>query len=264
MADTTSFHPTPYSFEQLLAIIKRLRNECPWDKKQTHQTLSPFLLEETYETLETIASEKWELLKDELGDLLLQILLHSQIASESESFDFNMVVDNIAKKMVLRHPHVFGNDSYKSEKEFKDNWEHAKLESQQRKSLLSGIPSTLPALLKAQRLQEKAATVGFEWDDVGQVLDKCTEEWAEFEEAYFEKNQQKIFEEIGDVLFAIVNLCRFLSINSEDALQEANRKFTRRFQYIEKQYNGDPRAMKQASLEELDNHWNTSKKIEKL
>jgi MazG family protein len=264
MPDPHETATAPYTIEQLLEIISRLRNECPWDRKQTHQTLSSFLLEETYEALETISASRWDQLSDELGDLLLQILLHSQIASESGYFDFAAVVDKIARKMIDRHPHVFGNIPYRSEKEFKDNWEHAKLANQRRDSLLSGIPQALPALLKARRLQEKAATVGFEWEEIGQVLAKCEEEWAEFHEAFNEQNPQKLYEELGDLMFAIVNLCRYLSISAEDALQEANRKFTRRFQYIEKQYNGDPRSMKEASLQELDSHWNDSKKNENI
>lgn len=252
-----------YSLAELLQIIRRLRRDCPWDRRQTHHSLKPFLLEETYETLEAIDSEQWNHLAGELGDLLLQILLHAEIASESERFDFSVVVDKISKKLIERHPHVFGETKFESEKEFKENWEHSKKESENRKSLLSGVPDTLPALFRAQRLQEKAATVGFEWESLAPVLNKFEEEWQEFKEALHSKNHEEQKAEFGDLHFSLVNLSRYLSINSEEALQATNRKFIKRFQYIERQYKNDPKAMKAASLEELDKFWIEAKNSKK-
>lgn len=252
---------TKYTINELLEIMKRLRDECPWDAKQSHHTLKQYLLEEAYEVLETIDSESWEDLSSELGDLLLQIIFHSEIASRSGEFDFSTVVDGIAEKLVHRHPHVFADTSVNSAEEVQENWEHTKLIKENRKSILSGIPKSAPALLQAQRLQQKAATVGFDWTELNPVIDKIDEEWQEFKQAVKDDNLSDIKEEFGDLLFSMVNLARFCKVLAEDALRLTNNKFIRRFQYIEQQYNNDPKIMKSQSLEELDQHWNDAKKL---
>ena len=247
------------SIDKLLEIMKQLRSECPWDAKQTHKSLKPYLLEEAYEVLETIDKQEWDKLASELGDLLLQVVFHSQLGSEKGYFDFNDVVRSISDKLIERHPHVFGDKTVHSAEEVQNNWEHTKHAAEKRPSILSGIPKFMPALLQAQRLQEKAATVGFEWDNIEQVIDKIEEELQEFKEAYRDNNKQELFDEFGDLLFSLVNLSRYLHINSEDSLRKTNNKFIQRFNYIEDQYNNNPAAMKQASLEELDNYWDEAK-----
>ncbi len=246
--------------ERLLHIMKRLRKDCPWDAVQTHDSLKPYLLEEAYEVLETIDDKNYDLLAKELGDLLLQIVFHSELASEAGQFTFNDVIDKISHKLVERHPHVFEKQKAHSAADVQSNWEQSKLKSENRKSLLEGLPKSMPALLSAQRLQEKAASVGFEWEEIESVFEKVREELEEFQEAYHQNDAAKIREEFGDVLFALVNLGRFLNVNAEDACRQTNAKFIRRFQYIEKKYNGNPGAMKKASLEELDAVWNEAKK----
>jgi MazG family protein len=250
---------TVNSVDKLLDIMKRLRSECPWDARQTHESLKPYLLEEAYEVLETIDKQEWDKLASELGDLLLQVVFHSQLGSEKGYFDFNDVVRLISEKLIERHPHVFGDKTVHSAEEVQNNWEHTKHAAENRSSILSGIPKFMPALLQAQRLQEKAATVGFEWDNIEQVIDKIEEELEEFKEAYHNNNKNELFDEYGDLLFSLVNLSRYLNINSEDSLRKTNNKFIRRFNYIEYQYNNNPAAMKLASLEELDNYWNEAK-----
>jgi MazG family protein len=239
--------------------MTRLRKECPWDAKQTHETLQKYLLEESYEVLEAIDHGDHQKLASELGDLLLQIVFHSEIASEKDQFNFNDVIDRISKKLVDRHPHVFGDKKVNSPQEVQKNWEESKVLKENRTSLLSGIPSSTPALLQAQRLQSKAATVGFEWQDVSSVFDKFREEISELQVEIESGNRELMEKEFGDILFTIVNMCRYYNISAEDALRKTNTKFTKRFQYIEKQYNQDPKAMKKASLEELDAFWDEAK-----
>ncbi|RLD13681.1 nucleoside triphosphate pyrophosphohydrolase [candidate division KSB1 bacterium] len=251
-----------YSIDDLLKIMHRLRKECPWDAKQTHQSLKQFLLEETYEVLETIDQENYDKLAEELGDLLLQVVFHSELGTEEGRFDFNDVVNHIAHKLIHRHPHVFGDKQLNDAQAVQDNWEQSKVKDEGRKSLLSGIPKAAPALMQAQRLQEKAATVGFEWESIGPVYDKVKEEWEELKEAIQKKNQSEIEDEFGDLLFALVNLGRFLNVKPEDALRKTNQKFIRRFEHIEKQYNNDVDAMKNATLREMDEHWERAKKAE--
>jgi len=252
-----------YTVEDLLRIMHRLRRECPWDAKQTHESLRQFLLEETYEVLETIDQKQWHKLAEELGDLLLQIVFHSEIAAEKGRFTFDDVVQSISQKLIARHPHVFGAKDLNNASQVQENWEHTKVQNEGRPSLLSGVPMAAPALLQAQRLQEKAATVGFDWPEIEPVIDKVMEELQELKEAIKNQNQQEKEDELGDVLFALVNLGRFLNVTAEDALRKTNQKFLRRFQHIEEQYGGDPKAMKQATLEELDQHWEQAKKNEK-
>lgn len=245
--------------QELVAIMKRLRRECPWDAKQTHQSLKPYLIEEVYEVLESIDHQTWDELASELGDLLLQIVFHSQIASENGHFDFNTVVEKISKKLVERHPHVFDSDTAKTAEEVQSNWEHIKVKSENRKSLLGGIPASAPALLRAQRLQNKASTVGFDWNSVHPVMDKLEEEWTELKQAVDKGSLDDVKDEFGDLLFTLVNLSRYLDLDSEDALRLTNDKFIKRFQYIEKHYDNNLEAIKKASLEEMDTLWEESK-----
>jgi len=247
------------SIENLLIVMKQLRSDCPWDAKQTHESLKPYLLEEAYEVLEAIDQQEWDKLATELGDLLLQVVFHSQLATEKGYFNFDDVAKLITEKLIQRHPHVFGDKSLHSAEDVQNNWEHLKHAHEKRPSILSGIPKYMPALLQAQRLQEKAATVGFEWDTIEQVLDKIDEELEEFKEAFHQKNKKNLFDEFGDLLFSLVNLSRYLKINSEDSLRKTSNKFIQRFNYIEDQYDNNPQAMSNASLEELDNFWNEAK-----
>ncbi len=247
----------------LLEIMDRLRKECPWDAKQTHYSLRPYLLEETYEVLETIDKEEWDRLAEELGDLLLQIVFHAVIANENGLFDYTDIVEHISKKLVERHPHVFGDKQVHDAKTVQENWEHTKVQKEERESILSGVPKAMPALLQAQRLQEKAATVGFDWGSLPPVMEKVDEEWQEFKTAIRNKDLPNAREEFGDFLFSVVNIARFINMNAEDALRDTNRKFIYRFSHIEKQYNHSPEAMKAASLKELDHYWNEAKEQKK-
>lgn len=251
-----------YTMNDLLEIMVHLRRDCPWDAKQTHQTLKQYLLEETYEVLETIDLQEWEKFPQELGDLLLQIVFHSQIGAEEKRFGFDDVVNHICKKLIERHPHVFGDVTVHSADEVQNNWEHNKVKTENRRSVLSGVPQQAPALLQAQRLQEKAATVGFDWKTLQPVLDKFEEEWREFRETFADADSERMEHELGDVLFSLVNIGRFLGLVAEDALRKTNEKFIRRFQYIEAQYNRDTARMKQATLKELDHFWDEAKKTE--
>ena len=247
-------------FTELLNIMKRLRRECPWDKKQTAESLRQYLLEETYEVLESIDNRDWNELGKELGDLLLQIVFQSAIAEERGLFSIENVIENINKKLIERHPHVFAQKKVNSAEDVADNWEHIKMNSENRKSIIAGIPKKAPALLFAQRMQEKASKIGFDWEKVNSVIDKLDEEIKELKEALNEANKEKIQEEIGDTLFTIVNMARFLNLNAEDCLRITNAKFKKRFQYIENHYNGDINSMKKATLKELDDLWNKAKK----
>ncbi len=250
------------NMDQLLEIMKRLRKECPWDAKQTHESLKRFLIEEAYEVLDSIDTESWDELSGELGDLLLQIVFHSEIASENGLFKFDDVVNKISNKLVNRHPHVFSDKSLNTAKEVQQNWEQTKVENEDRTSLLEGIPSSAPALIKAQRLQDKAASVGFDWPEISPVFEKVEEEFQELMQAYRSKDNDKIKNEFGDLIFAMVNLGRFMKIDAENALNLSNKKFVRRFNFIEKKYNNNVSEMKKASLEEMDTFWNEAKKYE--
>lgn len=245
--------------ERLLAIMKEIRQKCPWDAKQDHNSLKRYLLEETYETIEAIDQKNMEDLKNELGDILLQVVFHSEIASENNTFAFKDVVNAISDKMVERHPHVFQENGSVTAKEVLKNWEKNKHKKGNRDSILSGVPIHLPALLKAQRLQDKASAVGFDWEKPDEVLQKLDEEISEFKQAVKENNTSNIEKEFGDILFTLVNISRFSNVVSEDALHKTNTKFIKRFNFIEKQFNNDPEKMSAASMKELDTLWENSK-----
>lgn len=253
-------------FQKLVDIIAQLRDPvsgCPWDIKQTPQSLIPNMVEELYEVVEAIEDGDNVALMEELGDLLLHIVMQAQLASESGAFNIIDVLNHINDKLVRRHPHVFGELELKDADTVKKNWERLKkAEKQERKSVLEGIPRALPALIYAQRMQEKAASVGFDWDYVPPILEKIDEETKELKSALETEDQTRIKEEVGDLLFTIVNLARKLHLDAESALKETARKFSKRFQYIEEQYRQNGENINEASLEELNSFWELSKKEE--
>ena len=256
-------------FEELKAIMSRLRGPdgCPWDREQTHLSLRPYLIEEAYEVLEAIDSGASGQLREELGDLLLQIIFHSQIARENGEFDVEDVIGGIVEKLKRRHPHVFGDGQARDSREVVKGWERIKQQEAQGKdkaggSILSGVPRELPALLKAHRVQEKAARVGFDWDHIDQVFAKVDEELAEFRSAYRRRNREAVEEELGDVFFALVNLARFLETNPEDALRRTIDKFIARFQYVESQLRGRGLQPQEVGLKEMDRLWEEAKELE--
>ena len=244
--------------------LLRGANGCPWDQEQTHASLRQHLLEEAFEVIETIDEENWVNLADELGDLLLQIIFHAQIAVEAGYFDINDVLDNIINKLERRHPHVFGDETVKDAKEQIVKWEKTKLKKEGKKSAIDGIPKALPALVKAYRMQNKAASVGFDWPDIEPVLAKVKEEFDELQNAMAAQDNDHIEEELGDVLFSLVNLSRFLHINPEDALRRTIDKFSTRFRKVETELKDENHDISDASLEEMDEIWERIKVEEKL
>ena len=249
-------------FEKLVGIVKRLRSDdgCPWDREQTHDSLLPHLLEETYEVMEAVDSENWKALSEELGDVLLHVLFQSDIAEQESEFKLQDVIDEINDKLVRRHPHVFGNKKAESAFHAKQNWEAAKQAEKKRDSRLDGVPVTLPALIRAQRLQQKAAYVGFDWEETDQVWNKVHEEMEELKNAESAGIKKHMEEEVGDLFFALVNLCRFLDISAEDALRKGNQKFTTRFQAVEKELKRRGKNLEETNLTEMDEIWNSQKK----
>ncbi|NPA40707.1 MAG: nucleoside triphosphate pyrophosphohydrolase [Aquificae bacterium] len=244
-----------YTFEDLVKVMERLRRECPWDREQIHESLKKYLIEEAYEVLDAIDSKDDEKLKEELGDLLLQPVFHAQIAKERGAFDIGDVIDTLVRKLIERHPHVFGNA--KPEDVLK-NWEKKKMEK--RESILEGIPKHLPALMRSQKLQDKASQVGFDFTDISQVFEKIQEEIEELKESLRDNDKENIKHEIGDILTAVVELARFVGVDAESALQEANDRFIRRFQYIEKRAKEMGKSLEEMSLEEMDRLWEEGKR----
>ena len=255
MSDTTG------KFEELVKIVQRLRapDGCPWDREQTNASLLPFFLEEVYEMIESVDNENWPELKEEVGDLLLHAVLQAVIAAENDHFTIEGSIKNINEKLVRRHPHVFGEAQADTTFHAKQNWEAAKHEEKNRKSRLDGVPVTLPALIRAQRLQQKASYAGFDWDKVEEVWAKIHEEIQELKEAQSNSSKNHIEEEIGDVLFAVVNLARFLDIPAEDALRKTNKKFTTRFAQVEEELKKRGKNVEDLSLEEMVEIWNAVK-----
>ena len=249
------------SFDQLVSIMDRLRAECPWDQKQTMESLSHLTIEETYELMDAILNKDMNEIKGELGDLLLHIVFYSKIASETNDFNINDVINSICNKLIERHPHVYGNKTANTEDEVKRNWEKIKLKNG-RKSVLEGVPKSLPAMVKASRIQEKARGVGFDWENINQVFEKVKEEFIELhEEVAIENNKTKVEKEFGDVLFSLINYARFIGVDPESALERTNKKFILRFSFLEKEVNRKGLKLDNMSLEEMDNLWNESKKI---
>ena len=255
-----------FSLEPVIKIMETLRSPggCPWDIKQTHRSLRRHLLEETYEVLEAIDQQDMALLQEELGDLLLQVVFHARIAEEAGIFSMQDVTDGITEKLVRRHPHIFGDVQLSDAAAVLSQWEEIKkIEKKERKSLLDGIPQDLPSLLSAQKIQEKAAGAGFDWDDIAPVWDKVREELAELREAVSLNEKNHIEEEMGDVFFALVNLARFLHLDAEMSLLQANRKFKQRFLHVENQVKKSGKTWKSFTLAELDEFWNEAKEMKK-
>jgi tetrapyrrole methylase family protein / MazG family protein len=254
-------------FDLLMEIMRKLRapGGCPWDAEQSHESLKRYLLEEAYEVIEAIDAKDDSHLKEELGDLLLQPVFHAAIAEERDAFTMNDILDAINDKLIRRHPHVFGEEVIESSEAQVENWEKIKKQEKgvQRKSALSGIPPQLPALMQAQKITEKAARVGFDWEHTDQVFAKVMEELHEFEEAMLSGDQKEIESELGDLLFAIVNLGRFLAIDPEEALRKTINRFTKRFSHIEETLYARGKAMQSSTLEEMDLLWEEAKKLER-
>lgn len=248
------------AFKRLLNIMDDLREKCPWDRKQTMQSLRKLTIEETYELADAILENDLQGVKEETGDLMLHLVFYAKIAEEKGAFDIADTLNTVCEKLIKRHPHIYGDLKVTSEAEVKRNWEQIKLK-EGKKSLLQGVPNSLPALIKALRMQEKTAQVGFEWETTEQVWDKVQEEITELQEAIQQQSaQEKIEEEFGDVLFALVNYARFIQVDPEAALERTNKKFKRRFEFIEKQA---PKALVEMSLEEMDELWNLAKQQNK-
>jgi MazG family protein len=250
---------TSIAFDRLVTIMNELREKCPWDKKQTIQTLRQQTVEESYELTDAITNEDWKGIKEELGDLLLHIVFYAKIGTEENKFTLDEVINGICEKLISRHPHIYGDIEVSDEEEVKRNWEKLKLK-EGKSSVLSGVPKTLPGLVKAMRLQEKAKQVGFEWDNKEQVWDKVEEEIREMKEAIIENEQQKIEDEFGDVLFSMVNFARFLNVDAENAIERTNKKFIYRFTQMEEAAKAKGTSLNELSLEEMDAIWNEIKR----
>ena len=249
-------------FVELVGIMEKLRSKdgCPWDKEQTPESILPFFLEEAYEVIESVEEKDWKNLQEEIGDILLHSVFQAKMAEEENRFTIVDSLETINAKLIRRHPHVFGDVTANASKSAKQNWEAEKHKEKGRESRLDGVPETLPSLIRAQRLQEKASYVGFEWDKIEQVWEKVHEEIVELKEAQSDGTIEHIEEEIGDVLFSIVNLSRFLKISSEDALRRTNKKFISRFKKIKKELKKRNRPIEDASLAEMDEIWEQVKK----
>jgi tetrapyrrole methylase family protein/MazG family protein len=248
---------------KLIEIMAALRGEkgCPWDREQTRESLKPFIVEEAYEVLEAIDEKNSEAIKEELGDLLFQIVFQCRIAEERGEFGMAEVIEKIGKKMIARHPHVFGDADYKTSEEVLVHWEAQKRrEGKQRESILDGVPKTLPSLLRAHRLQDRASRVGFDWDKVEDVLPKLEEELSEFRTALKGEKREEIEDELGDIFFVLVNISRFVGINPEDALRKTISKFISRFRYIEMAAADKGKSLSDMSLAEMDELWDEAKK----
>jgi len=250
-----SLKPELQAFDRLLGIMDELREKCPWDRKQTIESLRHLTIEETYELADAITAGDHKELKKELGDILLHIVFYAKIASETDTFNITDVINSLCDKLIERHPHIYGDVVVKDENDVKQNWEKIKLKTGN-KSVLSGVPTSMPSIVKAYRMQEKAAQVGFDWPNKEQVWDKVEEEMQEFKE---EQDQDKATEEFGDLLFSLINYARFNGINPDDALEKTNLKFKKRFEAIEKAATERGVAIESMTLAEMDEVWNKAK-----
>ena len=246
------------AFVRLVEIMDRLREECPWDKKQTIDSLRYLTIEEMYELSDAILDKNMDEIKKELGDLMLHIVFYSRIASEKKHFDITDVLNSISDKLIHRHPHIYGDVVAKDVKQVKENWEKLKLK-EGKNSVLEGVPKSLPAIVKAYRIQEKVRGIGFDWENKNQVWDKVQEEIKEFQNEEKKNNAKKMEEEFGDVLFSLVNYSRFINVNPEDALEKTNKKFIRRFQYMEQKIKEDGLDLSKLSFEQMNNFWEMAK-----
>ena len=245
-------------FVRLVTIMDELREKCPWDRKQTVQSLRQMTIEETYELADAITDEDWKGIKEELGDLLLHIVFYSKIGNEQGRFTLEEVINGISEKLIARHPHIYGDVKVDNDEDVKKNWEKLKLK-EGKKSVLGGVPLSLPATVKAMRLQEKARQVGFEWENKDQVWEKVEEETTELKEAVVGGNQEKIEEEFGDLVFSLINYARFLRVDAENALERTNKKFIHRFTQMEQQAMASGKDLEKMSLDEMDAIWNSIK-----
>lgn len=252
------------AFDRLLTIMDELRLNCPWDMKQTIKSLRHLTIEETFELSDAILDDDMNEVKNELGDLMLHLVFYSRIASESSAFDVADMINGVCEKLIRRHPHIYGDVDAKDEQAVKENWEKIKLKEKGNTSVLGGVPKSLPALVKAMRIQEKARGVGFDWEDKGQVWEKVQEEMEEFK-AEFNIEEGKPIDkskaqgEFGDLMFSLINYARFIDVNPEEALEMTNKKFIKRFQYLEKASKENGKSLDEMSLEEMDVYWNEAK-----
>jgi XTP/dITP diphosphohydrolase len=248
------------AFNRLLTIMDELREQCPWDKKQTLESLRHLTIEETYELADAILDNDLEEIKNELGDVLLHIVFYAKIGSEKKAFDIADVANSISEKLIHRHPHIYGDVQVDNEEEVKRNWEQIKLK-EGKTSVLEGVPKSLPALVKANRIQEKVAGVGFDWEEPQQVWEKVQEELSELNEEIKAGNKENTEKEFGDVLFSLINYARFINVNPENALEKTNKKFINRFQYLEKAAKKEGKEIAEMSLTEMDVYWEQSKAL---
>ncbi|HXC07099.1 MAG TPA: nucleoside triphosphate pyrophosphohydrolase [Bacteroidia bacterium] len=249
------------AFERLLKIMDELREQCPWDKKQTIESLRHLTIEEVYELADSILEKDMDKIKKELGDVLLHIVFYARIASETKDFDIADVINSLCEKLIHRHPHIYGDVQVQNAQEVAENWEKLKLK-EGNKSVLGGVPSSLPSVVKAWRIQEKARAVGFDWDEPHQVWDKVQEELQELrQEVVQNAGIDRIEDEFGDLLFSLVNYARFIGVNPEDALERTNRKFIKRFQYLESKASSSGKKLQDMTLAEMDVYWNEAKKL---
>ncbi len=252
------------AFERLLHIMDDLREKCPWDKKQTVQSLRKLTIEETYELSDAIIKEDWKSIKEELGDLFLHLVFYAKIGTEQEQFNIETVLNGVCEKLIFRHPHIYGDPetgqlvNVENEDEVKKNWEKLKLK-EGKKSVLEGVPNSLPAINKAQRIQDKVRAVGFDWDNKDQVMDKIMEEIGELKEAIEQQDEKSTELEFGDVLFAMINYSRFIKVDAEQALEKTNQKFMKRFRWMENYAKQQQLDMHSMNLEQLDEIWNIAK-----
>lgn len=246
------------AFDRLLTIMDELRENCPWDKKQTMETLRHLTIEETYELSDAIVENDLEEVKKELGDLMLHMVFYARIGDERKSFDVADVLNSVCDKLIRRHPHIYGDVNAEDEETVKANWEKIKLKEKGNQSVLGGVPKSLPALVKAMRIQEKARGVGFDWDNQDQVWEKVQEEMDEFQT---ERDKEKQAGEFGDLLFSLINYARFVDINPEEALERTNKKFIKRFQYLESESKKDGKSLGEMTLKEMDEYWERAKRI---
>jgi XTP/dITP diphosphohydrolase len=247
------------SFKKLVSIMDELREKCPWDKKQTIETLRPLTIEETYELTDAISDNDWDGIKEELGDIMLHLIFYAKIGTEQNKFTLQEVLDGISEKLIRRHPHIYGDVSVNNDEDVKKNWEQIKMQ-EGKKSVLSGVPKSLPAVVKATRIQEKAKQVGFEWENKEDVWKKVEEEIQELHEAVAENDTEHIEEEFGDVMFSMINYARFLQIDAEGVLEKTNKKFISRFKLMEGEASLQNKALSEMSLVEMDELWNQIKR----
>jgi XTP/dITP diphosphohydrolase len=251
-------NPNAATFLRLVTIMDELREQCPWDKEQTIQTLRPLTIEETYELADAITDQNWKGIKEELGDLFLHLVFYARIGREQQQFSLEEVLQGVCEKLIYRHPHIYGDTQVKDGEEVKRNWEKLKMR-EGKKSVLGGVPVSLPSMVKATRIQDKARQVGFEWENREDVWKKVEEEQQELQEAISLGNQTHIEEEFGDLLFSLINYARFLDVDPEGALEKTNKKFIYRFQWMEEQASLMGKKLQDMTLGEMDQLWNSSK-----